>query len=251
MILFQTYWIVFLAILFGSFITRATGLGFALIVVASLLTLPHIDQPTALFIAAPLSALNLGLIAGSLYQQTPWGILKQLSLPIVAGFILGFAFGVWVPKALILICGLIIVAYVFLSLVRPPQSNRPSPLSRPVLGGGLTGLMTGALAFPGPPISAFMIARGFIGDPIRVTVALVGLMAALARLLVGGHFTAPLPEFWHLMAIGSLLIFIGAALGRLTARRMGPGLHRILITIMILVAFLQLVYGLYRELCLV
>ena len=62
-LLFQTYGLVLLAIAFGAFVARATGVGFALVVVAALLALPEMDQPTALYVAAPLSLLNLGFLS--------------------------------------------------------------------------------------------------------------------------------------------------------------------------------------------
>ena len=235
------------AIFFGAFVARATGVGFALVVVAALLALPHVDQPTALFIAAPLSILNLSFVIATLYRETPWGTMQRLALPMTVGFIAGFVLGLYIPKSWMLILGLLIVAYTFVTMVRPPVPGQPNRMARADVGGGLTGLMTGALSFPGPPISAFLLARGFIGNPIRMTIAFVGLAGSGIRLAIGGSFSIPMPEYGQLMLIGSLLILAGTAAGWWAARRMSARVHRALIIAMTLLAFLSLAYGLIGE----
>ena len=244
----NVYGLVLPAIFFGAFVARATGVGFALIVVAALLALPHLDQPTALFLSAPLSLLNLSFAAAGLYRDIPWGTVQRLSLPLALGFAAGFGLGIYVPKVWMLAFGLIVVAYTFVTMVRPPQQSLQSAVARMDVGGGLTGLMTGALSFPGPPISAFLLARGFIGNPVRVTIALVGLFGAGLRLILGGGFARPLPEYGQLLLVGAALTVCGTLVGWLVARRMSPTVHRVLIILMTLVAFLSLASGLGREL---
>ena len=85
-LLFETYWLVLIAIAFGAFVARATGVGFALVVVAALLALPEMDQPTALYVAAPLSLLNLSFVLLALYRRIPWPTLGQIALPLALGF---------------------------------------------------------------------------------------------------------------------------------------------------------------------
>ena len=245
--LFQTYGLVLLAIAFGAFVARATGVGFALVVVAALLALPEMDQPTALYVAAPLSLLNLGFVLISLHRNIPWPTLGQISGPLTLGFIAGLVFGLYVPKVWMLACGLIIVAYTLKSLMRPPTMTIGSAMARANVGGGLTGLMTGALAFPGPPLSGFLLARGFIGDPVRAAIALVGCAAAGMRLLLGETFTQSVPAYWLLLIVGSGLIVTGNLLGAFAAKHMKARTHHILIVLMTLLAFVQLSWGLYGE----
>ncbi|MGB0785911.1 MAG: TSUP family transporter [Alphaproteobacteria bacterium] len=245
---FSTYGTVLSAILFGAFAARSTGVGFALVVVAALLALPNIDQPTALFIAAPLSILNLSFIAVSLYRETPTSTLKDISPPLAAGFLVGFLIGLYVSKAIMLILGLMVVFYTFITMIRPPIRGKPNYMARSDVGGWLTGIMTGALSFPGPPISAFLLARGFIGNPVRVTIALVGLAGCCVRLLIGGYFSTPVQGFSQIMLIGSALIVIGSLAGSVTAKYMSDGLHRILIISMTFLAFGSLASGLIAEL---
>ena len=246
-LLFEAYGLVLIAIAFGAFVARATGVGFALVVVAALLALPQMDQPTALYVAAPLSLLNLSFVLAALHRRIPWSTLQQIALPLALGFAGGLIFGLYLPKVWMLICGLIIVAYTLFSLVRPPQPGARGAMARSDLGGGLTGLMTGALSFPGPPLSGFLLARGFIGDPVRATIALVGCVGAGVRLLIGEAFAYPIPAYWPLMIVGSGLILAGNILGGLAAKRMSARTHRILIILMTLLAFVQLSWGLYGE----
>lgn len=247
---FGLYGLVLAAILFGAFVARASGVGFALLLVAALLALPHLDQPTVLFLVAPLSILNLGLVSALLYRATPWPELRILALPIFVGVLIGFLLGLVVDKAWVLVFGLIVVAYNIWTMVQPAPAGSGSAMARPLIGGGLTGLMTGALSFPGPPISAYMLARGHRGDAIRMTVAATGLAAALMRLGIGGPFMTWRPEFWQVLACGVVLIFLGNMAGTWAASRIRPRVHRLLIITLTLIAFLYLAWGLARELSL-
>ena len=134
-LLLDTYPLVLIAIGFGAFVARATGVGFALVVVAALLALPQMDQPTALYVAAPLSLLNLSFVLLALHRHIPWPTVGQISLPLALGFAAGLVFGLYVPKVWMLACGLFIVAYTLLSLLRPPNLEHPTQWDGPMSGG--------------------------------------------------------------------------------------------------------------------
>jgi len=244
---FATYSLVLAAILFGAFIARATGVGFALLLVASLLAIPHLDQPTVLYLTAPLSTMNLGLVALTLHRATPWHELRNLALPIFLGVVAGITLGILVAKAWVLIFGLLVVGYNIWTMVRPAPVGTSSAMSNPWIGGGLTGIMTGGLSFPGPPLSAYMLARSYIGDPVRMAIAVTAVAASSFRLLTGWPFMTWHPEFWQILGCGAILILVGAFVGMLTAHRMTPRTHRALIIALTIVTFLQLGWGLRQE----
>lgn len=248
---FETYGLVLAAILFGAFVARATGVGFALLLVAAMLAIPYLDQPTVLFLIAPLSLLNLGIIAFFLHRATPWQEVRHLTVPAFMGIIAGIALGIGVGKVWILIFGLLVVAYNIWTMVKPTAASSTSAMANPWVGGGLTGIMTGTLCFPGPPISAYMLARSYIGDPVRMTVAVAGIAAMLIRLMVGWPFVTWRPEFWQLLSIGAALVIFGTLVGALAANRLSATTHRILIITLTLAAFTQLSWGLMKELALV
>ena len=245
---FQTYSLVLAAILFGAFVARATGVGFALLLVSALLALPHLDQPTVLFLVAPLSIMNLGLISAMLYRATPLQEMRVLAVPVLTGVLLGITLGILVSKTWILMFGLIVVGYNIWTMAHPASVGKTSVMALPWVGGGLTGLMTGSLSFPGPPISAYMLARSYIGDSVRMTVALTAIGASIIRLILGGPFITWLPEFWQVLQCGALLIVIGTILGLLAAQSMKPKTHRMLILALTMVTFLLLIWGLVTEL---
>ena len=246
---FALYGVVLLAILFGAFVARATGVGFALLLVAVLLAQPHLDQPTVLYLVAPLSIMNLGLIALNLHRSIPWDEIRNLTLPVLVGVLIGLAAGVLVAKLWVLIFGLTVVAYNIWTMARPtPAGAALSVMAKPWIGGGLTGLMTGSLSFPGPPISAYMLARSHVGDQVRVTIAVVAISAALIRLVLGAPFVSWQPEFWQILGCGAVLIALGTLLGMMVAKRMSNQVQRLLIIALSGVAFLQLAWGLWGEL---
>ena len=248
---FAAYALVLGSIVFGAFVARATGVGFALLLVAALLAMPHLDQPTVLYLVAPLSIFNLGIVALSLHRATPWGELRSLALPVFIGVIAGILLGLIVAKTWILVFGLLVVGYNLFTMLFPAAPGQTSAMANRWIGGGMTGVMTGGLSFPGPPISAFMLSRGYIGDPVRMAVAVTAISASLIRLAIGWPFMVWLPEFWQILACGFCLIVVGTILGTLAANRMSSPVHRGLIITLTFVSFSQLAWGLVRAVHLV
>ena len=82
---------------------------------------------------------------------------------------------------------------------------------------------------------------------MRAAIALVGCAGAGVRLLIGESFARAVPAYWSLLIVGSGLIIAGNLLGGVVAKRMSARTHRILIILMTLLAFLQLGWGLVRE----
>ena len=232
---------------FGGFCARATGVGFALLAFTILLADPRFDGPTALLIIAFPSLFNLSIALVQTHRGLPWAAMRAFAVPMIMGTVLGFIFSFLVAKLWLIVLGLIVIGFSLWTLFGSKPMTQRGFMAHPWAGGGLGGFMTGSLAFPGPPVSAYLLGRGLIGDAVRSTIAVIGLVMSVTRIGVTLPMTPSLSSLFPLITTGCVAVVCGVFIGQVWAKSMTAKTQKWLIFAITTIALVQLFIALIRE----
>ncbi|MYA96319.1 MAG: sulfite exporter TauE/SafE family protein [Nitrospinae bacterium] len=171
-----------------AMLQSATGFGFGMIVGPMLLA--FLDITDAVQSTGILTFGIVVVLAPSLARDCDRKTLVLLSAGTALGLPLGYILQVSVSKVMIHSLAVFVVAFVLVGLFRPrrspakPFGSRSKPW--PGVGAGvLSGVMSTALAMPGPPAVGYLFRSGLAKIPIRAT--LVVLMIGSYAGMIGVH----------------------------------------------------------------
>ncbi len=211
-------------IILAAVLRAFTGFGFALAAVPVF----SLFMPPAQ--AVVLSA-SLGLAISLLTIRTYWGRypLRPMA-PMFLMSLVGTAVGVWVLQSLsgqqfqLFVGVAVILACLALTFYRP-GGLRPAP-GPAALAGGVSGLLNGAFAIPGPPVIIYAMATE--PDPARsrsllLTFFLFSSPFALVMYALAG-FVTPVSLWLFLLAFPAM--YVGDKVGYHLFHRFGSVLYR-------------------------
>lgn len=207
---------------FASLIQALTGFGFALLAVPLLsLTLAPKTAVVLVFLLGSLSSILTALLNRGAVN---WVEVRRLSV----GSFLAMPFGVVLligasVTLLRVILGVATCAAAFWLMFgqNASQSWAKRP-SAPYVMGAVSGILNTSLSTNGPPIVAYLRARGLGVDSFRSTIStffVLSSVVGLAMLFVGGavHHQSLMLFAW---SVG--FCFIGWAVGQFSASRINP-----------------------------
>ena len=198
----QTYIWTFLILFLASFTKGLSGFGAPMIAIPLLVL--FLDVKTAVPIATLLGFFVSLLLIIDLRRHLS---LKKIS-PLLIGAVPGIPLGVYFLKRLdrdllLLVLGVILIAYVLYSLVlKPVRRNIPKKLA--YLFGLIAGCFAGGLSIPGPVVIVYTSLNDWTKDEIKVSmqgffllssaiVAVVHAVTGLTNTTVLGLFGVSLP----------------------------------------------------------
>ncbi len=234
----------FLMVFIGAALQMTTGVGLGLIAGPFLLFV--MDPPQAIQTAIILNLLLSAIILPTEFRDVQIAPLKHLSLWACIGIPVGGLFLINVDGTVLkFICGIVVLMaalqmiYVKRAAQSPQSSNR---LIR--IGGTISGMMTGALAIPGPVALWTLLSTGMEARKTRATLRAYFVVAYTLALVIHYFLTG----FSNNMLMTSVAlipaVFSGMALG-LTVRHRLSAVHlrRILELILFLMGASLIIKG--------
>lgn len=200
------------AVVFAAALQTATGAGLGLVAGPALLL--AMASTDAIHVAAWLNLLLSLFLLPSEWRQVPRNALGLLS----AGALLGIPVGAWLMHQMTIVTFQLVTGVVViiggLQLLATSQRGTPDgSLSRLIPAGLIAGLMTAAMAVPGP--AALWGLAGTRLDPVQVRAALRGFFVAVYSATVGVHAIAGIN--WETVIAGTAwmlpTLVAGALLG--------------------------------------
>ncbi len=220
----------------ASALQSATGIGFG--VVAGPVLLIVLNSGAAIQLSIALSFLIAVLLVPSLWSQLDRPLLIRLLAGSVAGLPLGLAVFLSIEidllKLLAALAVLFTLAFVFIA--RPStaaRGPRPTGWMEPLSMGVLSGVMSGALAMPGPIPAAWMAARSYDKQTVRATLLAMFLFSYLAAFGLQATLAGVSGEtIWQGVLLAPPTV-IGVFAGRLLAARLTERVfRRVLISVL-------------------
>ena len=156
------------AIFFGSVAQRIAGIGFALLVapILAILLGPH----EGIMMINICAVVSCGLIVPRVWREIDWNLLLWLSVPAVAGTVVGSWLAVQVPPAVLsTVVGAVVMAGLAVAVVLGRAQVTVSgqlPKALAGLGSGLTNALAGV---GGPTVSAYAILSRWPPRPFAAT----------------------------------------------------------------------------------
>jgi uncharacterized membrane protein YfcA len=206
----------------GTALQAATGVGLGLL--AGPILILTLDSQTAIFVAI---LLNLMVSLALLPQERGeilWSPLRQL----LAGTFIGVPVGWFLLQQMSAMTLKLFVAAVVLGaglqLVLAGRSGRAqsAPQDRPlttVLGGGVSGVMSGCLAIPGPIALWTLLRQGQPPRLIRATLRALFIFSYGAAFAIHFGFGSHDTDGWIVLATLLPALVIGLGLGAIIKRR--------------------------------
>jgi uncharacterized membrane protein YfcA len=230
-----------LVVLAAAFAQSLTGFGFALIV------MPLVTMLLGVRTAAPVVALaGVTVYAINLARyRRAINVPEVLRLAVASA--VGVPLGIWVlsnadEDLVMRILGLILVAYVAYSLLRP-GTQRPLARGWVYPAGFLAGCLGGAYNTPGPPVVVYGSMRKLPRDEFRAvlqTLFFINGVLVVTSHALAQHLTREVLVY-YLCAVPGLAL--GILVGSVVDPRMNHDQFRRIVTVMILVLGLALSLG--------
>lgn len=159
----------FVMVLIGATLQMSTGVGLGLIAGPFLLFV--MDAPVAIQTAILLNLLLTVIMLPTEIRSVDFSSLKKLALWSSLGIPIGCAFLVFADGAILkLSSGIVVLLTVAqLKLAKPSAHGTESSGTIFKFGGGISGVMTGALAIPGPVALWTLLSTGLSPQITRAT----------------------------------------------------------------------------------
>lgn len=175
----------------AAMLQSATGFGFGMIVGPMLLAFLNI--PDAVQSTGILTFGIVVILAPRLAGHCDRKALVLLSAGTALGFPLGYIFQASISKVMMQSIAVFVVAFVLVGLCRPRLSPAKLPDNQsklwPGVGAGVvSGVMSTALAMPGPPAAGYLFGVGLEKISIRATLAV--LMIGSYAGMIGVHLAS-------------------------------------------------------------
>lgn len=178
-----TVLIICLTTCFAAFVQGVSGFGFALV------AMPVLSGLTSIYVAAPLVALTTltnDTMMGLYYRRTfDRAVVGRLLLGSILGIPVGLLALQYLPAHwMLMILGLVIVAYALYALIDPVMPSLRS--RRWIMGAGfLSGILIGSYNLPGPPVVLYGNSQHWSQEKFKSN--LTGFFWANALIVAIGH----------------------------------------------------------------
>ncbi len=235
----------FVMVVIGTVFQTATGAGLGL--VASPALLFFFDAPTAVQVA---TALNL--VLSVTFLPFEWHQADRRSFAaMIFWAALGIPFGLWVlfslpGSTLKLLCGVLIclsVIQLHLSRERPVSPSTPRSRMAMPFGAVVAGLMTGALAIPGPAAVWALLNTGLSVQAIRATLRLFFVAVYLLMFAMQLAAQGPAASFAPVAFVLLPAMVAGIAIGLVVRRRIADTTLRTLLKWLLLLMGVAMLAG--------
>jgi uncharacterized protein len=209
------------AIFFGSVAQRIAGIGFALLVapILAILLGPH----EGIMMINICAVVSCGLIVPRVWREINWNLLLWLSVPAVAGTVVGSWLAVQVPPAVLsTVVGAVVMAGLAVAVVLGRAQVTVSGQLPKVLAGLGSGLTNALAGVGGPTVSAYAILSRWPPRPFAATLQPFFLQLCLITVgvkLAVDPGSVPHLEWW-MWAVIALAIIVGIFAGERIGRRL-------------------------------
>ena len=225
-----------LSVLVGALAQRITGMGFALIAAPALVILMGpFDGVIIVNLCAVLSSL---LILPRVWRLIDWGRFGWLTVPAVAGTVLGALVAARLPGPVLQLgVGVLVVVALTVSLAVTRTDHVAKGRAPAIVAGVTSGFMNASAGVGGPAISVYAVATRWPQASFAATAqpyfVVIGVASLVGKLAVTDWRLPELDAGTWPVVIASLLT--GLALGELLHRRVS---HRAARAAVIVIAYL-------------
>ncbi len=221
----------FLMVFLGAVLQMTTGVGLGLIAGPFLLFV--MDAPQAIQTAILLNLFLSAVVLPAEGRSVDLAALKRLSIWALLGIPLGALFLVSVAgDTLKLVSGAVVLLALFqLKFLKPTPQNGHVSFA---LGGAISGIMTGALAIPGPVALWTLLSAGLDPEKTRATLRAYFVVAYLAAFLGHAILTGIRADMLLTFACLAPPVLAGIAAGMLMRRRLSMATLRFILEMVLL-----------------
>ncbi len=227
----------------GTALQVATGVGLGLL--AGPVLILSLQSETAIFVAIILNLLvSLALLPQEM-GEISWPPLRLLLVGTLVGVPLGWLVLQQIDATTLkLFAGVVVLAAAvqLLLLHRQAAGGGEASRLRTLVGGGVSGFMSGCLAIPGPVAMWTLLRHGMAPSPVRATLRALFVFSYGAALLAHVGFGGETAMGWSTVAALVPALAVGLALGVVVKRNVGEAALHVALRLLLLAMGLSLLW---------
>ncbi len=228
----------------GTALQVATGVGLGLL--AGPVLILSLQSETAIFVAIILNLLvSLALLPQEM-GEISWPPLRLLLVGTLVGVPLGWLVLQQIDATTLkLFAGVVVLAAAVQLLLLHRQAavgDGEAARLRTLVGGGVSGFMSGCLAIPGPVAMWALLQQGLAPSLVRATLRALFVFSYGAALLVHFGFGSETARGWSTVAALVPALVVGGVLGVVIKRYVGETTLHIALRVLLLAMGLSLLW---------
>ncbi len=227
----------------GTVLQVATGVGLGLL--AGPILILSLQSETAIFVAIILNLLVSLALLPQEKGEISWPPLRLLLVGTLVGVPLGWLVLQQIDATTLkLFAGAVVLAAAvqLLLLHRQAAGGGEASRLRTLVGGGVSGFMSGCLAIPGPVAMWTLLRQGMAPSPVRATLRALFVFSYGAALLAHVGFGGETATGWSTVAALVPALAVGLALGVVVKRNVGEAALHVALRLLLLAMGLSLLW---------
>ncbi len=227
----------------GTALQVATGVGLGLL--AGPVLILSLQSETAIFVAIILNLLVSLALLPQEKGEISWPPLRLLLVGTLVGVPLGWLVLQQIDATTLkLLAGVVVLAAAvqLLLLHRQAAGGGEASRLRTLVGGGVSGFMSGCLAIPGPVAMWTLLRQGMAPSPVRATLRALFVFSYGAALLAHVGFGGETATGWSTVAALVPALAVGLALGVVVKRNVGEAALHVALRLLLLAMGLSLLW---------
>lgn len=227
----------------GTALQVATGVGLGLL--AGPVLILSLQSETAIFVAIILNLLVSVALLPQEKGEIAWPPLRLLLVGTLVGVPLGWLVLQQIePTMLRLFTGVVVLAAAIqLLLARPKATGGGEQVRlRTLVGGGISGFMSGCLAIPGPVAMWTLLQHNIAPSLVRATLRAVFVFSYGAAFLVHFGLGGQTVTGWRTVAALVPALVVGVALGIVVKRKVREATLHVTLRLLLLAMGLSLLW---------
>ena len=230
--------LLYIAVFGAALLQAATGIGYG--VIAGPIFLVVLNGVEAFQISAIHNILIAVLVAPFVFKNFSGSVMRPLLFGSLIGIPVGFALQLFVGLLVLKCLSAVAVGFVALNLAKSMRTGKASEArsnpsaSETGLIGGVSGVMGGMLAMPGPIVASWMSVRGFSKQEIRATILTFAIFVYGSTVLLHALYSGVAAETLRLSLISLPGVIAGVVAGSFVSRYLSETVfQRILLVVLI------------------
>lgn len=228
----------------GTVLQVATGVGLGLL--AGPVLILGLQSQTAVFVAIILNLLVSLVLLPQEKGEISWPPLRLLLVGTLAGVPLGWlVLQQFEASTLKLFTGVVVLAAAIQLILlsrRAATGDDNSVRLRTLVGGGVSGFMSGCLAIPGPVAMWTLLQRNIAPSQVRATLRALFVFSYGAAFLVHFGFGGETAAGWITVAALVPALAVGVALGGIAKRKIQESSLHIALRVLLLAMGVSLLW---------